>query len=84
MQTNRKPNNIRIVASIAFGCRGKSPVPQEIVDDVQKNNLCGFGATCCAFLLEPHPITWNHVIEKEPLKFKELEHVKRKKGAQLF
>jgi hypothetical protein len=54
------------------------------VDEVQKNNLCGFGATACAFLLEPLAITWNHVIEKEPLKFKELEHVKREKAGQLF
>jgi hypothetical protein len=27
------------------------------------------------FVLERFPITWNHVIEKESLKFKELEHV---------
>jgi len=27
------------------------------------------------FVLERFPITWNHVIEKESLKFKELVHV---------
>ena len=27
---------------------------------------------------------WNHVIEKESLKFKELEHVKLEKAGQLF
>jgi hypothetical protein len=31
------------------------------VDDVQKNNLCGFGATCGEFPLARLPITWNHV-----------------------
>ena len=30
------------------------------------------------------PITWNHVIEKESLKFKELEHVLIEKVEQLF
>ncbi len=45
------------------------------MDDVQKNNLCGFGATCCEFPLERLPITWHHVIEKESLNIKELEHV---------
>ncbi len=30
------------------------------------------------------PITWNHVIEKELLKFKELEHVLIEKVEQLF
>src|ERR1700731_3597685 len=43
----------RIVARIAFGRRCKSPVPQEIVDDIQKNDLCGFGATRCELLLDP-------------------------------
>ncbi len=30
------------------------------------------------------PITWNHVIEKESLKFKELEHVLIEKVEQFF
>ena len=30
------------------------------------------------------PITWNRVIEKESLKFKEVEHVLIEKVAQLF
>jgi hypothetical protein len=34
--------------------------------------------------LERFPITWNHVIEKESLKFKELEHVLVEKVEQLF
>jgi hypothetical protein len=34
--------------------------------------------------LERFPITWNHVIEKESLKFKGLEHVGIEKGEQLF
>ncbi len=34
--------------------------------------------------LERFPITWNHVIEKESLKFKELEHVLIEKVEQLF
>jgi hypothetical protein len=34
--------------------------------------------------LERFPITWNHVIEKESLKFKELEHVRIEKVEQLF
>ena len=34
--------------------------------------------------LERFPITWNHVIEKESLKFKELEHVLIEKVDQLF
>ena len=34
--------------------------------------------------LERFPITWNHVIEKEALKFKELEHVLIEKVEQLF
>jgi hypothetical protein len=54
------------------------------VDDVQKNNLCGFGATCCEFLLERFPITWNHVIEKESLKFNDLEHIEIEKVERLF
>jgi hypothetical protein len=33
---------------------------------------------------ERFPITWNHVIDKEPLKFKELEHVLIEKAEQLF
>ena len=34
--------------------------------------------------LERFPITWNHVIEKESLGFKELEHVLVEKVEQLF
>ena len=34
--------------------------------------------------LERFPITWNHVIEKESLRFKELEHVLIEKVEQLF
>jgi hypothetical protein len=34
--------------------------------------------------LERFPITWNHVIDKESLKFKELEHVLVEKVEQLF
>ena len=34
--------------------------------------------------LERFPITWNHVIEKESLNFKELEHVLIEKVEQLF
>ncbi len=34
--------------------------------------------------LERLPYTWNHVIEKESLKFKELEHVGIEKVQQLF
>ncbi len=34
--------------------------------------------------LERFPIVWNHVIEKESLNFKELEHVLIEKVAQLF
>ncbi|MGH6856321.1 MAG: hypothetical protein ACRECP_01445 [Methylocella sp.] len=34
--------------------------------------------------LERFPITWNHVIEEESLKFKELEHVLVEKVEQLF
>ena len=34
--------------------------------------------------LERFPIAWNHVIEKESLKFKELEHVLAEKAEQLF
>ena len=32
-------------------------------------------ATRCANALERFPIRWNHLIEKESLNFKELEHV---------
>jgi hypothetical protein len=34
--------------------------------------------------LERFPITWNHVIDKEALKIKELEHVLIEKVEQLF
>jgi hypothetical protein len=34
--------------------------------------------------LERFPITWNHVIDKETLKIKELEHVLIEKVEQLF
>ena len=34
--------------------------------------------------LERFPITWNHVIDKEPVKIKELEHVRIEKAGQLF
>jgi hypothetical protein len=34
--------------------------------------------------LECFPITWTHVIEKEALRFKELEHVLIEKVEQLF
>jgi hypothetical protein len=34
--------------------------------------------------LERFPIMWNHVIEKESLNFKELEHVLMEKVEQLF
>ena len=37
-----------------------------------------------AATLERFPITWNHVIEKESLRFKELEHVLIEKAEQLF
>ncbi len=35
-------------------------------------------------VLERFPIRWNHLIEKESLKFNELEHVPIEKVAQLF
>jgi len=35
-------------------------------------------------ILERFPIRWNHLIEKESLKFKELEHVLIEKVDQLF
>ena len=35
-------------------------------------------------LLERFPIRWNHLIEKELLRFKELEHVLIEKVGQLF
>jgi hypothetical protein len=43
-------------------------------------------AAFCALggMLERFPITWNHVIGKESLKFKELEHVLAEKVEQLF
>jgi hypothetical protein len=34
--------------------------------------------------LRAFPIMWNHVIEKESLNFKELEHVLMEKVEQLF
>jgi hypothetical protein len=34
--------------------------------------------------LERYPISWNHLIEKESLKIKELEHVHIEKAGQLF
>jgi hypothetical protein len=34
--------------------------------------------------LERSPYTWNHVIEKQSLRFKELEHVLIEKVEQLF
>jgi len=34
--------------------------------------------------LERFPITWNHVIEKESLNLKELEHIGIEKVEQLF
>ena len=34
--------------------------------------------------LERFPITWTHMIEKESLRFKELEHVKLEKAGQFF
>jgi hypothetical protein len=34
--------------------------------------------------IERVPITWNHVIEKDSLKIKELEHVLIEKVEQLF
>ena len=34
--------------------------------------------------LERFPIRWNHLIERESLKFKELEHVLIEKAGQLF
>jgi hypothetical protein len=33
---------------------------------------------------ERFPITWNHVIDKDSLKIKELEHVLIEKAEQLF
>ena len=41
-------------------------------------------AICRSKNLERFPITWNHVIEKESLGFKELEHVLVEKVEQLF
>ena len=38
----------------------------------------------CLQSLERLPITWNHVIERESLNFKELEHVLVEKVVQLF
>ena len=46
------------------------------LDDLQWSSIKG--------LLERLPITWNHVIEKESLNFKELEHVLVEKVVQLF
>ncbi len=42
----------------------------------------GFALTIAA--LERFPIRWNHLIEKESLKFKEMEHVLIEKVEQLF
>jgi len=49
--------------------------------------LCGQPAgrkKLAEFHLERFPITWNRVIEKESLNFKELEHVLVEKVVQLF
>ncbi len=43
----------------------------------------GFGNKA-AFALERFPIRWNHLIKKESLGFKELEHVLIEKVEQLF
>jgi hypothetical protein len=41
---------------------------------------CGFGATCCELQLPRLPINWNHVIEKDSLKIKELGHLRIEKA----
>jgi CRP-like cAMP-binding protein len=46
--------------------------------------LLGVPHTATARALERFPITWNHVIDKESPKFKELEHVLVEKVEQLF
>jgi hypothetical protein len=48
------------------------------LDGELKNRVVGESA------LERFPITWNHVIDKDSLKIKELEHVPIEKVEQLF
>jgi hypothetical protein len=41
-------------------------------------------AECATPPLERVPSKWNHLIDKDSLKFKELEHVRIEKVEQLF
>jgi hypothetical protein len=47
-------------------------------------SLTGLAKSANEAKLERFPIMWNHVIDKDSLKFKELEHVLIEKVEQLF
>ena len=50
----------------------------------QASTLSEASQSITTVVLERVPITWNHVIDKDSLKFKELEHVLIEKVEQLF
>jgi hypothetical protein len=62
---------------VVFETAGSKSRP--VVVEFKRNSLSADSA-----LLQRFPITWNHVIEKESLKFKEVEHVLIEKVEQLF
>ncbi len=66
----------------AFDSAGGAP------DSPEQNDFCPGALGAFGFAgrlsLERFPIRWNHLIEKESLKIKELEHVRIEKVEQLF
>jgi hypothetical protein len=49
-----------------------------------RDALQGRTSRLLTLMLERFPIRWNHLIEKESIRFKELEHVGIEKVGQLF
>ena len=63
-------------------CMGRHDLPIQVV--IRSNFPPGPWAVARRHPLERFPITWNHAIEKESRKIKELEHVLIEKVEQLF
>ena len=77
-----KPRVLSFAGGLAGFAARHAGIPEHVLVATVERIPCRFREA--AALLEHFPIAWNHVIEKESLKCKDLEHVLIEKVEQLF
>jgi hypothetical protein len=66
------------------GLKALDPEPPNREERHKERVMLALGIVIAIVLLERFPIRWNHLIKKQSLRFKELEHILMKKVAQLI